>query len=603
MRLRSVEIDRVTPGAERRSGWERRLAPRARPLTAIPHWWSWAGLAVLLLTGAAILAYETRSTLFWADEWQWILNRRGGGLNTFLQPHNQHLSLVPVALYKLMFAIFGLRHYWPYRGLLIFTELTLTTLIFVYARRRVGGFYALLATALILLFGPGWQDMLWPFQTAWILVVLGGVGALVALDRHDRVGDVAACLLLGISLASASPGLAVAAGVVIDLLLQRRRRDLWIVVIPVALYALWWLTYQQALFSAHALVLVPQFVFDSAAGTLSSLTGLAQVNVNSDSAGNFLSWGAPLLVVALAAMIWRLRLLRRIPPRVATLSAILVAFWLLTGVGRAYVSVGSFVLKSTGDESRYLYIGAVFVVLLVVELARGRASSAPLVALGMGVLAAAAIVSNIGPLGDGSRLLQMAAQGTQGTLATLNMSRGTLTPGFVTSGLVIFGRVSPKNVFAAERALGSPAPTPAQLAAQPSFARQVADSQLIQVQGLTLRSATAVVQSASSPPAVDAVGSGSDPVAGGCVRFQPAAYTPIGTVNTLEVTVPGSGLLLRGGGAGATVSVRRFSSRFDQLGTVAPGASATLVIKPDLAPQPWHAQVVATGSFAVCSLG
>jgi fructose-1,6-bisphosphatase/inositol monophosphatase family enzyme len=60
---------------------------------------------------------------------------------------------------------------------------------------------------------------------------------------------------------------------------------------------------------------------------------------------------------------------------------------------------------------------------------------------------------------------------------------------------------------------------------------------------------------------------------------------------------------VRSGAAEATVSVRRFGSQFLTLGTVAPGAGATLVIKPDLAPQPWHAQVTAASSFSVCSLG
>jgi len=558
---------------------------------------------VLLLGGAAVVAYETRGTLFWADEWQWILNRRGGGLGPWLDPHNEHPSLVPVALYKLLFATVGLRHYWPYRGVLILAELICTLLIFVYVRWRVGGYYALLAAALILFFGPGWQDILWPFQTAWILTALAGVGALLAIDRHDRAGDIGACVLLGAALASTGPGLAVAVGLVIEVLQQRRRRELWIVAVPIALYALWWLTYQHTIFSRHALLLLPRFVFDSAAGTLSSLTGLAKVDVNHDSAGDFLSWGAPLLVLALAGMVWRLRDLGRIPPRVVTLSAILLTFWLLTGLGRAYVSVGSLVLTATGDESRYLYIGAVFVVLLIAELARSRASRAPPLALGIGVLAAAAIISNLGPLRAGSRLLQMAAQGTQGTLAALDLSRRIVPPGFAATGLTIFIGVPPGTLYAAEHALGSPAPTATQLTGLPDFARQSADVQLIQVQGLTLRGTSPTRPSGARSPTIEAFQSGTASTANGCVRYRPDAYTPTGVVGSLQVTVPGAGLAVRAGGASATVSVRRFSLQFDQLGTLAPGASASLLIKPDLASEPWHLQISAASGFQACSLG
>jgi hypothetical protein len=601
--LQSGEIDRASLVAEGRSGWERRLGPRARAfVSAPPRWWSWLALAVLLLAGAALLIYETRGTFFWADEWQWILTRRGGGLNTFLQPHNQHFSLVPITLYKLLFAIVGLRHYWPYRGLLIGVEVICTLLIFLYARQRVGSYYALLAAALILFFGPGWQDILWPFQTAWILCVLGGVGALLALDRHDRAGDIGACLLLGLSLASSSPGLAVAAGLMVEVLLARRRRDLWIVAIPVALYALWWVTYQQTVFNRHALLLLPQFVFNSAAGTLSALTGLAQINPYNDGSGDFLSWGAPLLVLALALAIWRLRVLRRIPPRVLTLSTILLAFWLLTGVGRAYVSVGSLTLTSTGDESRYLFIGAVFVVLLIVELANRRAIARPAMAAGIGVLAAAAILSNLGPLQAGAGLLQSQAQYTEAELGTLNLSRPIVAPGYVSQGF-IFGIVKARDWFAAEKALGAPPLSPALLAQQPEFARQAADSQLVRIQNLAPRGTSTSTPPGATPPSVDAVASGTDSVSSGCVSFRPTAYTPSGVVNSLTVTAAPGGLLVRSGAAEATVSVRRFGSQFLTLGTVAPGAGATLVIKPDLAPQPWHAQVTAASSFSVCSLG
>ena len=368
LRPRSGEIHPVSAGAGPHRSLDRRIEARLRALpTSLPRWWSWLAGAVLLAAGAAVLVHETRGTLFWADEWQWILTRRGGGLHSLLAPHNSHLSLVPVLIYKVLFAVVGLRHYWPYRGVLIGADLLCAALVFVYAHRRVGGYYALLCAALILFFGPGWQDILWPFQIAWLVNIAAGVGALLALDREDRAGDLAACLLLGIALASTSAGLALAIGLGIEVL-WRRRRDLWIVAIPLGLYVLWWLGYQQTHFQAHALVLVPRFVFDSAAGTLSALTGVAQINVLND-AGDFLSWGAPLVGLALIAAVWRLRVLGHVPPRAATLGAILLAFWLLTGVGRAYVVAGPIVLTSTGDESRYLYMGAVFAVLLIVELA------------------------------------------------------------------------------------------------------------------------------------------------------------------------------------------------------------------------------------------
>jgi hypothetical protein len=596
-------------------------------LDARPAWWSWAAIAIVLAAGAGLLAYETRGTFFWDDEWQWILTRRGGGLDTFLQPHNQHFSLVPVTLYKLLFATAGLRHYWPYRGLLIGVQVILTLLIFTYARRRVGGLYAVFAAILILTFGPGWQDMLWAFQNAWILTVVGGVGALLALDRRTLNGDIAACVLLGLSLASASPGIAVAAGLTLEVLLTRKRRDLWIVAIPIALYALWWVGYQHTQFTRHALLVLPRFMFDSAAGTLSGLVGLAQVNVLNDGTGDFLSWGAPLLVVALVAMAWRLRTLGRIPTRVLTLSTILFVFWFLTGIGRAYVAVGSLVLTSTGDESRYLYIGAAYVILLVVELAwasvgapvrrgsrtawmaRGTPASQgvprqalrqPALAVVIAVLLVAAVLSNLNPLDAGATLLRGQAQDTQAELATMNLSRNIVAPNYVSNGF-IFGVVRAQAWFSAEKALGAPPLSPGMLTGLSEFARQAADSQLINIQGLTLHNIPASTPTGSSPPPIDGVSAGTDRSRGGCVRFTPAAFVPQGVSSSIQVTIPAGGLIIRPGSSPTTVGVRRFSSSALPLGTVTPGTEAGLLIKPDLAPQPWHAQITAAAPFSVCA--
>ncbi len=579
-----------------------RPAPRLAAVS-LPRWWAAPALAALLAAGAAVLVHETRGTFFWADDWQWILTRRGGGLDTFLTPHNEHFSLVPVALYKILFAVVGLRHYWPYRGLLIATELILAALIFVYARRRVGELYALLAAASLLFFGPGWQNMLWPFQTAWILTMVGGVGALLALDRRSRWGDVSACLLLALALASASPGLAVAAGLIVEVLWLRPRRDLWIVGLPVAGYALWWLLYQQTSFDSQSLLLVPRFVFDSAAGTLSSLTGLAQDNPLNGSGNDFLSWGTPLLLAGVAGLAWRLRSWGRIPPRVVTLIVILIVFWTLTGIGRAYVTVGPLVLTATGDESRYLFIGAVFVLLLVVELVRVRASAAPVAAAVVTVLAVAAIVSNWNPLREGAQLLRTQAQYTTAELEAMNMDRDIVAPSYVSNGFV-FQVITARAWFAAERDLGSPPLSVTGLEAEPEPAREAADSQFVHIQGLALRGAAASSRATpGAPPALDAVSSATSTTRGGCVNFAPDPYTPSGAVNLIQVTVPSAGLVVRSPRTVATVSLRRFAAQFAPLGTVAAGATATLAIRPDLGSVPWHAQVSAAGPVSICAAG
>ena len=111
-------------------------APAGRPGGRVG--WAWPVLAVVLLATGAFLLRETRGTTFWFDEWQWVLDRRGDDLSAFLAPHNGHLTLVPVALYKLLFATAGLENYTPYRVMVVAAHLGCVALLFAYARRRVG---------------------------------------------------------------------------------------------------------------------------------------------------------------------------------------------------------------------------------------------------------------------------------------------------------------------------------------------------------------------------------------------------------------------------------------------------------------------------------
>src|SRR5439155_13023036 len=71
----------------------------------------WVALGVLLVAGAVVLLHQIRGTTFWFDEWVWVAERHGSGLHSLLEPHNEHFSLVPVAIYKLLFATAGLDHY------------------------------------------------------------------------------------------------------------------------------------------------------------------------------------------------------------------------------------------------------------------------------------------------------------------------------------------------------------------------------------------------------------------------------------------------------------------------------------------------------------
>ena len=492
-------------------------------------------------------------------------------------------------IYRLLFATVGIGNYAPYRAMVIAGHLGCVVLVYAYAVRRVGSFLALCAAVLILFLGPGWQNMMWPFQIAWLISLGAGIGALLLLDRDDRVGDVAACVLAGVSLASSGVGIAIALGLAVELAVGRRRwRDAWIVAIPLVLFGLWWLRYQQAT-PASPIHTVPGFVADSAASALSALVGLAGNVVTAQQSGTLLRWGRPLEILALVALIWRLVALRRVPPRALTLITMVLSFWVITGFGRGLLG------PTSVFPSRYLYIAGVLIVLLAVELARDVRVRWPVGAIVGCVVAAAAIV-NVGILRDAGASLRRVAQFTRADLGALDISRRIASPSFRADLSVFFGSVVAGPYFAAEAAYGTPADSPAQLAHEPEDARRAADAELIAIHGLKLRS-TSTLPSSGVAPVVDSIEGGRVRTRGSCVTFG----APAGASRAaLTVTVPAHGILIRADASVAAAAVRRFAGEFQTVGNIPADSSSALRIGPDLASRPWQLRVVTNTGATVC---
>src|SRR4051794_15474747 len=95
-------------------------------------------LGALMAVCAALLMYAGRGLGFFYDEWIFVATRHQGTLDSFLQPHNEHFSLLPVTLYKLLFATVGLHPHWPYLLADVAVHLTCAWLLFSLLRSRVG---------------------------------------------------------------------------------------------------------------------------------------------------------------------------------------------------------------------------------------------------------------------------------------------------------------------------------------------------------------------------------------------------------------------------------------------------------------------------------
>jgi hypothetical protein len=548
----------------------------------------------MMAATAVLVFHETRDTTLWTDEWGWVLDRRSGSL---LEPHNGHFSLVPLLLYRALFATVGIDDYAPYRVMVIIGHLACAGLLYAYARRRIGPLAALLPTAVLLVLGPAWQNFLWPFQIAWLISLAAGLGALLALDRDDGRGDAVACVLLAPALASSGVGIAIAAGVVVEVLW--RRRAAWVVVAPLAVYALWWLVYQDTDFWRHNVVVAPQFAADAAGGAVAVVAGLTEGHLDANGslvdAGAALVWGRPLACAAAAALIWRLAALRTVPVRVLALLAIAATFWLLGGLQRAQIS--------SPDSSRYLYVGALFLLLLAVELVRGVRVSFGIAAL-LVALTGIVVVSNLGDLRAGARNLRAQADFARADLGALELARARVIPGYhaVRFPGIPFVEIDADEYFAAARDLGSPAYTPAELATASEPARLAADAEVANIERLVPR--RSIEKPGATAPEVDAVTGGQVRIDGGCLRFRPDLVTPAGTTAELQVTLPAGGLLMTADRGRVTLALRRFAITFPRDGAarLTPGGSAVLRPGSDRATQPWHVRLVPEAGVKVCGV-
>jgi hypothetical protein len=542
--------------------------------------------ALLVLVAFVLLYRKGFGTTFYYDEWNFVMNRRDWDVDTFLRPHSEHLSLVPVLVFKLLFVTVGLDSYGVYRVLLLLVHVVCVVLVYVLARERVDPPLALAVAALVLFLGAAWNDLLVPFQISFLISVAAGLGMLHALERRDLRGTVAVAVLLSVSLASSSVGIAFAAAAGAHILFRRDRlARLWAVAVPSLLYLAWLAAYGDPTATAGDRSLVqlandnlpaaPGYVATAAAGAMGAVVGLG------------IDWGRPLAVAFLLLLSFHIVAGRRLTLRLFALLAAAAAYWGLAAVFRAHVNPPT--------DSRYLYLGAILVLLLALELLPPVVTTPRLLAV-VAVLVAASAIANFGSLRSGSVYLQDWSRYVRAELGALELAgpgtRSDFKPDPVRAPDITAGRY-----FEAIRQYGSPASTADEIASAGEPERRAADSVLIQALGaLVLDGGTAA---SSAAPDVDATDKGEASTRGGCVRFTPSAAGA-----SLDVSVPTRGLVIESTGSSPVeLRLRSFAAGFPQPAFAAIPSGTRSVRLPTRNGVRWHARLTAAEPFRACSLG
>jgi hypothetical protein len=587
-------------------------------------------LGIAMVASTALLLYWGRGQTIRGDELGYAARLADDSfLHAVLHsPPNKYFIAVPLVLYDAMFNLFGLAADLPYR--LVSTALVLLCgcLFFAIARRRLGDLLAVPPTALLLLFGSGWETVMTPIRIPSLIAVAAGLGALIVLERRDRAGDLAAAVLLTIGVASHPVGLSflAAAGVfVIARPSPRRWTSLWLLAVPAAAFGAWWLFLRapttDVIFPTRAIDIV-EFAIDSWTAITAHVSGLAGV-IDQPSFDHAIAQVAA--AVLFAALVVAVALRRgRVP---ASFWAALAGLVVLVVATR--LSPGGF-LRSP-EEVRYLFPEAVLFLLVLTELAafarvRGVAALAAAVVLVLGLVYNADQLRKAGPHVRASSSKAL-GQYSAYELAGSGLHRSYRPSDFETSA---------GEYVDAAAAYGSVADSPEALQTAPAIERRAADAALVGALGIAVRPTHGSRLAMPPPPRVVRTLAARASHGRDCLRLSPRPPTdsagspvvplipnpskeralkrilrglpakPTKAVPALAEVAPrrgGLSLVARDIGDTAVLLGRFLEPPTAQLDRPPHGRAGLLLLPDDGLNLPWHVTVASSEPIGVCGAG
>jgi hypothetical protein len=360
-------------------------------------------LGVALVVMLPVLLWLGRGMTFFADEWAFIESRSLGDPGTWLPPHNEHWSTLPILVYRELIETVGLH------GLVV-------VLLFLVIRRTSGPIVALGASIILLAFGSGFENLFWGFQIGYVGATASGLAALLALDRRDALGRAAVAVFLFLGLTTAGISLAFFIAVAVESWLRGRSREMFVAIgVPAGIFMLWFIVFgrfgvtTRSPLSVEALLDVPGAIVGGLGNAAGAIAGV----------GPTLGLLVAAAIAACAA--FRLSRDRSLSPRFVGAVAGIVALYALIGVTRGNQFAGFI------DYTRYTYVASILLMVGLSALVGQVDVPAPgrgrLGALGIGGgLLAIALVYNVRLLLAGRELFLDRAAMTR-ALVTVALER------------------------------------------------------------------------------------------------------------------------------------------------------------------------------------
>jgi hypothetical protein len=536
-------------------------------------------LLAVLIVAAVVTLVLVRHLTFFADSWEFLMNRRHFTSHAILEPHNEHIVVIPVLITQLFLRIFGMTSAMPEFVLLTIFLLATAALVFEYVRRRIGPWPGLFAAALILFLGPAFEVLLWTFEISYVGSMVFGLLMLLALEERTRRADVVACVALLLCFGFSSLGIAFAVAGITSILVGPRptwRGRAFVVVIPIVLYAAWWLGWghnAETHLTLQNVLASPSYVAEEIAVGVGALSGLG-TSIQTFTVDQ--TWGRILLVALIVGFGVLIKNRKRVDPIVWPIAVAAVFNWFLTAFND--------IAGREPDVSRYQYLSAVLILLLVAALLRGTRISGRWLVVG-GVLTALAIGPNLVVLHKGREYFANETIITRSDTAALEIARRTVPPEFAfgpeIAGTGALIDIQAGKYFEATEEFGSPAYSQAELeGAQPQGRRQ---ADILLSAALPISAATEV---------------GVMGHAQGCTAAGGASGAP-------EVQLAGEEFRIEvPPGTEAKPQLRRFSDQGEfpvSLTTIPAESVMTVHIPADESKRPWFLHVQSSRQVQVCT--
>ena len=112
------------------------------------------------------LVYLGLGMTFFADEWAFIESRALADPGTWWAPHNEHWTTLAILVYRALVETVGIGSYVPYLVVVALLHVAVSALCYLLLERSSGPLFALAGSAIVLVFGSGFENLIGASRSA-----------------------------------------------------------------------------------------------------------------------------------------------------------------------------------------------------------------------------------------------------------------------------------------------------------------------------------------------------------------------------------------------------------------------------------------------------